>query len=100
MACQAGRWTPARGRVVGREARERSAWRVRREVLRPAVALQSALAIWLGVSTVAAGIGYSKVAAGLAWFANGAHRRRLFAIVVAALSLFAGVFWAFNTFGT
>lgn len=66
----------------------------------PPLPYSAVLAIWLGVSTVAAGIGYSKVAAGLAWFANGAHRRRLFAIVVAALSLFAGVFWAFNTFGT
>lgn len=59
----------------------------------------AALAIWLGVSTIAAGIGYSKAAAGLAWFSNGAHRRHLFAIAMVALSLFAGVFWAFNTFG-
>ena len=60
----------------------------------------AALALWLGTSTIAAGFGYSKEAAGLVWFSNGAHRRHLFAVAMAALSLFAGVFWAFNTFGT
>jgi hypothetical protein len=38
--------------------------------------------------------------AGLTWFSNGAHRRHLFAIAMAALRLFVRLFWAFNTFRT
>ena len=58
------------------------------------------MAIWLGVSTVAAGVGYSKTAARLPWFSLHAHRHHFFAIAAAATSLYAGVFLAFNTFGT
>ena len=54
-----------------------------------------------GVPTVAAGIGYSLAVAKLPWFAGqAAYRRHLFAIAAAAISLYLGVFLAFNSLGT
>ncbi|KRA14694.1 hypothetical protein [Lysobacter sp. Root604] len=58
------------------------------------------MAVWLGVSTIAAGIAYARAAAGLAWFSGRTPLRHLFAIAAAGISLYAGVFWAFNAFGT
>lgn len=58
------------------------------------------MVLWLGASTIAAGIGYSKAAGKMRWFATVAHRRHLFAIAAAAVSLFLGVCWVFNSFGT
>ncbi len=58
------------------------------------------MAIWLGASTVLAVVGYSKASARLPWLGSHAYRRHLFAIAAATASLYAGVFLAFNAFGT
>jgi hypothetical protein len=55
------------------------------------------LAIWLGLSSVLAGCGYFKIAAGLF---DSAWARLLLSATTVAISLYAGVFFAFNMFGT
>jgi hypothetical protein len=55
------------------------------------------LAMWLGLSSVLAGWGYFKIAASLL---DSTLARLLLSATAVAISLYAGVFFAFNTFGT
>ena len=57
------------------------------------------LTIWLGVSSVAAGLAYCWVFAQSPSF-GGAYRPAVFAVATTGLSVSLGVFIAFNVFGT
>ena len=57
------------------------------------------VAIWLGASSLVAGYAYYKAGAGLHWLSHQAIRIP-FSFAAVAISLYIGVFLAFNAFGT
>lgn len=59
----------------------------------------SKIAIWLGCSSGAAGIAYYFTCSGL-WVLKTRVPKLIFALVATCISLYVGVFWAFNVLGT
>jgi hypothetical protein len=57
------------------------------------------ISLWLGASSVLAGVAYFRAGAGLRWLSSWVLSLS-FSFAAAAASLYAGVFLAFNTFGT
>ncbi len=57
------------------------------------------IALWIGASSALAGVAYFKVGTRLPWLSSSA-RGISFALAATLVSLYAGVFLAFNTFGT
>lgn len=67
--------------------------------LGPSLPYMAVIAIWLGVSSVLAGLAYFKV--GSRWPRLSSPALSVpFALAATLVSLYAGVFLAFNTFGT
>jgi hypothetical protein len=57
------------------------------------------IAIWLGASSLLAGYAYFKASTQLPWLSSPA-RGLSFALAATAISLYIGVYLAFNTYGT
>jgi hypothetical protein len=58
------------------------------------------VSLWLGASSVLAGVAYFRAGAGLRWLSSSPVLTLSFSFAAAAASLYAGVFLAFNSFGT
>ena len=57
------------------------------------------IALWAGVSSLVAGLGYFRVVASIPGIAQ-RRNQYVFAALATCVSLYAGVFLAFNSFGT